>query len=164
MEDIAAVLLQDPSHTDNSKALNLCSVLCIRAVCLVTRSCPILCNPMDCSSPGSSVHEDSPSKNTGVPCPPPGDLPNPGVKCRSPTLQVDSLPSEPPGKPKNTAVGSLSFPQGIFLTQGLILSLLHCRQILDHLSHQGSPRILEWVADPFSRGSSQPRTGGFFTR
>ena len=36
-------------------------------------------------------------------------------------------------------------------------SLPHCRQILYHLSHQGSPRILEWVAYPFSRGSSQSR-------
>ena len=35
-----------------------------------------------------------------LPCPPPGDLPNPEIKPRSPALQVDSLPSEPPGKPK----------------------------------------------------------------
>ena len=47
----------------------------------------------------------------------PGDLPNPGIKPRSPTLRVDSLPTEPPGKPKNTRVGSLSFLWGIFLTQ-----------------------------------------------
>ena len=45
---------------------------------------------------------------SGLPCPPPGDLPNPGIKPRSPTLQGDSLPSEPPGKPKDTRVGSLS--------------------------------------------------------
>ena len=36
---------------------------------------------------------------SGLPCPPPGDLPNPGIKPRSPTLQADSLQSEPPGKP-----------------------------------------------------------------
>ena len=36
---------------------------------------------------------------SGLPCPPPGDLPNPGVEPRSPALQVDSLPSKPPGKP-----------------------------------------------------------------
>ena len=35
-------------------------------VCLVTHSCPTLCDPMDCSPPGFSVHEDSPGKNTGV--------------------------------------------------------------------------------------------------
>ena len=65
---------------------------------------------------------------------------------------------------------SLSLLQGIFPTQGLNWSLLHCRQILYQLSHQGSPRILESVAYPFSRGSSQPRnrtrvsciTGRFF--
>ena len=51
--------------------------------------------------------------------------------------------------------------QGIFRTQGWNPGLLHCRWILYRLSHQGSPRILEWVADPISRGSSQPgnRTG-----
>ena len=38
------------------------------SVCLVTRSCPILCHPMDCSPPGSSVCGDSPDKNTGVGC------------------------------------------------------------------------------------------------
>ena len=43
---------------------------------------------------------DSPGKNTGeLPCPPPGDLPNPGMEPRSPALQADSLPSMPPGKP-----------------------------------------------------------------
>ena len=44
-------------------------------------------------------------------CFPPGDLPNPGIKPRSLTLQADSSPSEPPGKPMNTAVGSLSLLQ-----------------------------------------------------
>ena len=42
--------------------------------------------------------------------------------------------------------------QGIFLTQGLNPGLLHCRQILYHLNHQGSPRILKWLAYPFSKG------------
>ena len=36
---------------------------------------------------------------SGLACPPPGDLPNPGIKPRSPALQADSLPAEPPGKP-----------------------------------------------------------------
>ena len=49
---------------------------------------------------------------SGLPCPPPGDLPNPGIKPRSPVLQADSLPSEPPGKPKKMGVGSLSRFQG----------------------------------------------------
>ena len=60
---------------------------------------------MDCSPPGSSVHGDSPGRNTGVnlPCPPPGDLPNPGMEPRSPALQAGSLPAEPPGKPRFNA-------------------------------------------------------------
>ena len=73
---------------------------------------------MDCSLPGSSVHGDSPGKNTGVGC--------------------------------------HALLQGIFLTQGSNPGLPHCR-ILYHLSHQGSPRQLEWVAYPFSRETSWPR-------
>ena len=72
--------------------------------------------------------------------PSPGDLPNQGMEPRSPTLQVDSLPSEPPRKPKNTGVGSLSLLQQIFPTQELNQGLLHCRWILYQLSYQGSPR------------------------
>ena len=49
----------------------------------------------------------------------PGDLPNPGIEPRSLTLQADSLPAEPQGKPKNTAVGSLSLFQGIFFNPGI---------------------------------------------
>ena len=67
---------------------------------LVTQLCPTLCDPVDCSPLGSSVHGDSPGLNPG---------------------------------------------------------LLHCRKILYRLSHHGSPRILEWVAYSFSRGSSQSR-------
>ena len=61
--------------------------------------------------------------------------------------------------------------RGIFPTWGSNLGLPHCRWILYYLSHQGSPRILELVAYPFSRESSWPRNqtrvsciaGGFFT-
>ena len=49
---------------------------------------------------------------SGLPFPPPGDLPNPGIEPGSPTLQADSLQSEPPGKPKITGVGSLSYSRG----------------------------------------------------
>ena len=56
----------------------------------------------------------------GLPCLPPGDLPNPGIKPRSPTLQVDSLLSEPPEKPKNTGMGSLTLLQ---MNQMIILFL-----------------------------------------
>ena len=42
---------------------------------------------------------------SGLPCPSPGDLPHLGIESRSPALQVDSLPSEPPGKPSSKSVG-----------------------------------------------------------
>ena len=58
---------------------------------------------------------------------------------------------------QNTGVGTLSLLQGIFPTQGSNPGLPHCRHIIYQLSHKGSPRILEWAAYPFSRGSSWPR-------
>ena len=58
---------------------------------------------------------------------------------------------------QNTRVGSLSLLQGIFPTQGSNPGLPHCRQMLYQLSHKGSSKILEWVAYPFSRGSSWSR-------
>ena len=91
------------------------------------------------------------------------------VMCDS--LQLHGLysPWNSPGQ--NTRMGSLSLLQGMFPTQGSNPGLLYCRQILYQLSHKGSPRILEWVAYPFSSGSSQPRNrtgvscivGRFFT-
>ena len=108
--------------------------------------------------------------SSGLPCPPPGDLPNPGTKPRSPALQVDSLPSEPSGKPRNTGVGSLTLPQGIFPTQESNWALLHCRRILYQLSYQGSPlnswmevnwaeRGMEWRRGLRARSSGSPQEG-----
>ena len=88
-----------------------CAVLC-----LVTQSCPILCNPMD-GSPQAPL-------SVGI-------------------LQARILEWV-----------CYALLQGIFPTQGLYPGLQHCRRILYILSHEGSPRILEWVACPFSRGSS----------
>ena len=68
---------------------------------------------------------------------------------------MDCSPWTSPGW--NTGVGSLSRLHGIFLTQGLNPGLPRCRWILYQLSHKGYPRILEWVAYPFSSRSSQPR-------
>ena len=86
------------------KEVGKCAVLC-----LVARLCLTLCDPMDPRSlSGSSVHGDSPGKNTGVDC--------------------------------------HALLQGIFPTQELNRGLLHCRQILYHLSHQGSS---QWVLLPW---------------
>ena len=79
-----------------------------------------------------------------------------------------SSPWNSPGQ--NTGMSSLSLIREIFPTQGSNAGL-HCRQILNQWSHLGSPRILQWVAYPFSRGSSLPRNrtgvsyiaGWFFT-
>ena len=72
-------------------------------VYLVTQLCLTLCDPMDCSPPGSSVHGDSPGKN-GLPCSPPGNIPNPGIKPKSPALQVDSSQCELPEKHKEIVI------------------------------------------------------------
>ena len=64
-------------------------------------------------------------------------------------------PWHSPGQ--NTGEVTLSLLQGIFPTQGSKPGLPHCRWILYQLSHKGSPRILQWVAYPFSSRSSRPR-------
>ena len=68
----------------------------ISSMCLVAQSCLTLCHRMDCSLPGCSVHEESPQEYwSGLPCPPPGDLPNPGTEPRCPAWWADSLPGNP---------------------------------------------------------------------
>ena len=92
---------------------------------------------MDCSLPGSSVHGVSPGKNTGLGCHALlQGIFHPGIKPRFPTLQMDSLLPEPPKKPMNTGVCSLSLLQGIFQTQESNQGLLHCRQVLYQRSYQ----------------------------
>ena len=116
-----------------SRKLSHCPLQPPLVLCLVAQSCPTLCDPIDCSQPGSPVHGDCPGKNTGVGC--------------------------------------HALLQGILPTQRLNPGLPHCRQILNCLSHQGSPGILEWVAYHFSRGYFWPRNqtrvyciaGRFFT-
>ena len=113
-----------------------------RELCAHSLSRVWLCNPMGCSPPGSSVNGILQARILEwVAMPSSRGLPNPGIKPRSPTLQADSLLSEPPGKPMNTGVGSLSLLQGIFLTQELNRGLLHCRRILYQLSYQVSQRV-----------------------
>ena len=64
----------------------------------VAQSCPTLCNPIECSLPGSSLMGFSRQEYwSGLPFPS-GDHPNPEIKLWSPALQADALPSEPPGK------------------------------------------------------------------
>ena len=128
-------------------------------LCLVAQSCPTLCNPMDGSPPGSSVHGDSPGQNTGVGCHAllqgifPSQGSNPGLP--SSRIQVDSLPAELPRKPKNTGVGSLFLLSGNFPTQELNRGLLHSKNtgVGSHALLQGilptqgsNPCFLHWQA------------------
>ena len=185
--------------------------MCIICICIptgsktsaseneVAQSCPTLCDPVDCSPPGSSAHgilqarllewvaisfsrgsswprnwiqvsrgrrfnlwatREAQESEVAQSCP---TLCDP-MDCSLPGFSVD-FPGE------STGVGCHFLLQGIFLTQGSNPGLLHCRQTLYPLSHQRSPRTLEWVACPFSRRSSQHRNwtwvsciaGRFFT-
>ena len=123
---------------------------------LVAQLCPTFQNPMDYSSLGSSVHGDSPGKNTRVGCYAllQGIFPTKGSNPGLPHCWQILYHLSHQGKPKNTGVGSLSLLQGIVPIQELNRGLLHFRWILYQLSYKGSPRIQEWVAYPFSRGSS----------
>ena len=70
---------------------------------LVAQLCLTLRDPMDYSPLGSPSMEFFRQESwSGLPFPSPGDLPHPGMEPRSPALQADSLPSEPPGKPFST--------------------------------------------------------------
>ena len=109
----------------------LCQVLLLSdSKVKVTQSCPTFWDSEFCRREYWS----------GWPFPSPGDLPIPEIEPRSPALLADSLPAELKGKPKNTAVGSLSLLQGIFPTQELNQGLLHYRWILYQLSYQGTLR------------------------
>ena len=107
----------------------------------VTQPCPTPCDPMD-----YTVRRILQARILEwVTVPFSRDLPNPGTEPRSPALQVDSLPAEPQEKPKNTGVGSLCLLQQIFLTQKSNQSLLRCRRILYHLSHQGAVYVFSMI-------------------
>ena len=81
----------------------------------VAQLCLTLCNPVD-----YTVHGILQARILEwAAFPSPEDLPNPRIEPRFPALQVDSSPAEPPEKPKNTGVSSLSLLQWIFPTQGL---------------------------------------------
>ena len=62
--------------------------------CLVTKSCPFLCDPMNCTQQGSCVHEISQART--LPSPSPGDLPDPGIEPTSPALAGGFFTAEPP--------------------------------------------------------------------
>ena len=127
-------------------------------MCSVTQSCLTICDSMDCSPPGSSVHGDSPWQEywSGLPCPPPGISRGsiPGIEPTSPALQEDSLTAKLPGKPSY---------------QGSSKLLSHVRFFVTPWNSPGKNTRVGCHAS--SRGSAQPRNqtgvssiaGGFFT-
>ena len=86
-------------------------------LCLTAPSYLNLCDPVDCSLPGSSVLGDSPGKNTGEVVLPSSRGSQPRDRIQISHIEVESLPSESPGKPKNNGVSSLSLLHGIFPTR-----------------------------------------------
>ena len=115
---------------------------------------------MDCSPHGSSVHGIRQEYWSGLQYPPLGDLPDPGIEPRSPTWQVDSLPSEPPGKPEstklasNTSLWTLGWESFLFLSQLcgrcsvihsvsciIRLFIYHCSTIQEVLWGQQEPSL-----------------------
>ena len=134
-------------------------------ICCAVLSCSVMSNS---AIPWTVAHQAPLSMGilqaeywSGLPWLPPGDLPNPGIKPRSPALQADPLPSEPPGKSESEVAQScltLCTPMDCRLPGSSVHGILQAR-------------ILEWVAMPFSKGSSQPKdrtqvshiAGGFFT-
>ena len=94
---------------------------------LGAKSCPTLCNPMDSSSPGSSVHGILQVRE--LPFPPPGDPPVPGIKYESPVLQADSLLSEAPRKPNVLILHSFLWLNKIFIIW--IDNILFIHQLID---------------------------------
>ena len=106
---------------------------------------------MDCSLPGSSCPWGFSRQEywSGLSCPPPGDLPNPGIEPRSPAVQAGSLPAEPPWKPYSGANGNLLHED--------LCHMLHLLGLLLHSSrpHPRSRSLLTYA----SAGDAQTLTG-----
>ena len=111
---------------------SLTCVLKIHCECEVTQLCLNLCDPMDYSLSGSSVHGIFQARErSGLPFPSPGDLPNPGIEPRSPALQADALTSEPPGKRSKMSYAYVfvSMTSKVFTFFSVIIL---CRELIPH--------------------------------
>ena len=119
-------------HSELNNRIGVGKSVCLSILtrlCLVTQSHPTLCNPMDYSLPGSSVHGILQERILEwVAMYSSRGSSQPKIKFRSPALQADSLLSDPLGKPTDTGVGSLPLLQGIFPTQESNRGRLQCRQ------------------------------------
>ena len=149
---------------------------------VVTESCPTLATPWTVAHQAPLSMEFFRQEYwSGLPFLLPGDLPDPGIKLGSPAFQADSLPSEPPEKPEMGLEPmtlrlrvSCSTDWARQAAAKVKVAQL-CPSLCDPMDYTAhgilQARILEWVAFPFSRGSSQPRdqtwvfctAGRFFT-
>ena len=118
---------------------------------LVSQSCPILCDPMTVASQAPlSMEFSSQEYWSGLPCLPPGDLPNSGIKPGSPALQADYLLSEALGEPFCIHAKSLQSCLTLY-------DPMDCSPPGSSVHGVLKARILEWVATPSSRGPFWPR-------
>ena len=98
----------------------------VTRIVLVAQSCLTLCDPVDCSPPVFSAFFRE-EYWSGLPFPSPGDIPEPGIQPRSPALQADSLPSEPPGKPMSPRQSCLKCEgEALFCSLSLALNIRSC--------------------------------------
>ena len=125
---------------------------------LVTQPCLTLCNPMDCSPPAPLSMDFSREEYwNGLLCPPPGGLPDPGIKPRSPTGRFYCLSFLKLSREIQLSL-TLCYPMDCIPPGSSVCGILQAR-------------TLKWVVMPFPRGSSQPRdqiqvsciAGRFFT-
>ena len=122
------------------------SLACVEPACSVAQSCPILCDPVDHSPPGSSFHGILPARNMEwVAITVSRDLPHPGIEPRSPALQGAPLPSEPPGKPESGWMAKLGVGQGP-PTCPSVITLLNAAR-----GHSQGPADIQTQSIPISR-------------
>ena len=99
-KDLRRVEIENCQGSNVKNGVRFLIHLCAHMRAHSLQLCLTLLDPIDCSWLGSSVHGFSRQEYwSGLPFPPPGDLPNPGIEPGSPALQADSLPSDLPGKP-----------------------------------------------------------------
>ena len=129
----------------------------------VAQSCPTLCDPIDCSLPGSSVHGIVQARILEwLSCPPPGDLPDPGIESVSPVipaLQADSLLLSHWGNPnwlKSLLLQSVSESE-VGQSCPTLCDPIDCSLLDSSIHGIFQARVLKWVAISFSRGSSWSR-------
>ena len=108
---------------------------------LVALLSPTLCDPVDCSPPGSCVH----GILQGI-CPFPRNLPDPGIEPGSPILQANSFTSEPPGKPEHRPKMIPNVNRGKDYTYEVLFKISSLKHLYEFYNQNLSFGELRWVA------------------